>query len=151
MIFSISGLKAQEFREVQFDEVHSLLSLSNDTLYLIDFWATWCKPCVEELAYIDELTELYADRKFKVILISMDFQSQVESKFIPFLEERKLKSTVWYLNEKKFGKFIPKVEKEWSGALPFTLIFRTEDNLKLWHEGIFEKEELYALIEAELK
>ena len=42
-------------------------------VYLIDFWATWCKPCIKELPAFEELNARYQDKGLKVVLVSLDF------------------------------------------------------------------------------
>ena len=140
-------LNAQNLKVVKFNEVEKIIQSTSDTIYVINFWATWCKPCMGELPYFEALTQKYKDRKFKVILISMDFKSDLKKRLKPFLEERKLNSEVWYLDETKQNEFMPKVEENWSGAIPFTLIMRGSDTTRFWKEGKWSEEELNKKIE----
>jgi len=132
-------LFAQEYKTVKFEQIHTLMETSNDTLYIVNFWATWCKPCVEELPYFEKAYNNFANEKVKIILVSLDFQHEIETKFKGFLRERNLQNEIWYLDEKKFSKFIPKLDSKWSGALPFTLFFRGTDGLRHGMEGAFEE------------
>lgn len=105
-----------------FDELEPVLKLENDTTYLINFWATWCGPCVKELPYFEEINQRYQGEKFKTILISLDMEKQIESKVIPFLNKKEIKSEVLVLLDGKPHKWIDRVDPSWSGAIPITII-----------------------------
>ena len=91
-----------------------------DDVHVINFWATWCKPCVAELPFFEKLKE----EGIKVTLVSLDMPKLVESKLIPFLKEKNLKSDVVLLDDPDANAWIPKVNKDWSGAIPATLILK---------------------------
>ncbi len=99
------------------------LKRSNDTTYVINFWATWCQPCVEELPNFEKLASQSQDKKIKVILVSLDMKKQVESALIPFIQKNKLQAKVIHLSDPDANAWIPKVSPEWSGALPATVIY----------------------------
>ena len=107
----------------KFSDIEPMFHLDNDTTYIINFWATWCKPCLEELPYLEEINEKYSDEKIKVILCSLDFPKQIESKLLPFVEKKKLNSMVVVLLDGNFNDWIDKVSSEWSGAIPVTYIY----------------------------
>ena len=93
-----------------------------DTTFVVNFWATWCAPCVAELHYFTELDSACANKKVKVILVSLDFKKEISTRLIPFIEKRKIKSEVLYLDETNDNEWIPKVDKDWQGNIPATLI-----------------------------
>lgn len=97
---------------------------NNDTTYVVNFWATWCGPCVKELPYFEQLTEAYKDHKVKVILVSLDFPKKMDRKLLPFLKKRQLKSDVVLLDDPKTNKWIDMVDPSWSGAIPVTLFVK---------------------------
>jgi thiol-disulfide isomerase/thioredoxin len=107
----------------KFSDIEPMFHLDNDTTYIINFWATWCKPCLEELPYLEEVNEKYNDKKLKVILCSLDFPKQIESKLLPFVEKKNLKSTVVVLMDGNFNDWIDKVSPDWTGAIPVTYIY----------------------------
>ena len=136
--------QAQSVLLLKLDELEQRISQNNDTLYIVNFWATWCKPCVEELPYFEKLNSDTTLKNVKVLLVSLDFPSQRDSKVIPFLKRKKLQSEVFILNEKNPNVWIDRVSSEWSGAIPATLfIFK---NKREFHEKEFEQEELYSLV-----
>ena len=67
-----------------FEDLEPLFNRQTDTTYVINFWATWCKPCVEELPYFEQLFAEHKEEKLKVLLVSLDFPRQLESKLVPF-------------------------------------------------------------------
>ena len=112
----------------KFDDLEPVFHFENDTTYVINFWATWCKPCIKELPYFEAVDSLYANQKLKVVLVSLDFPDQIESKLVPFVQEKELKSRVVVLLDGKYNDWIDKVSPQWSGAIPATYIYRNGKN-----------------------
>ena len=119
-----------------FAALEHIFQKENDSTYVINFWATWCKPCIEELPYFEQLNETYKDEKLKIILVSLDFKRQIEKQLMPFLRKHKLKSKVVVLVDPDANSWIDKVESSWSGSIPATLIYNRYDRSFL--EGAFD-------------
>ena len=109
------------------DQFEHWLNLESDTTYVVNFWATWCKPCVAELPYFETLTEQYSDQKVKVVLVSLDFPNQLHKKLVPFVKEHQLKSDVVALFDGAYNDWIDKVNPDWDGAIPVTLIYNSNE------------------------
>ena len=112
-----------------------LQDLSSDTTYVVNFWATWCAPCVKELPYFEELNAKYSKKAFKQILVSLDAPKKMDSKVIPFIEKNDIKSEVVLLADGKYNNWIDQIDPRWSGAIPITLILKGER--KLFYEQEF--------------
>ena len=138
---------AQKVAVIKFPELQKRLARLTDTTYVVNFWATWCGPCVKELPNFEQLRAANAGRKVKVLLVSLDYASQLDKKVKPFVKQRGLKSEVLLLNEPDPNEWIDKVDAKWSGALPFTLIF----NNKIKQRVSFERELSAAELSATLK
>ncbi len=73
-ILNFIFLFQQPVHEVTLEQLQEkVIRPANDTLYVVNFWATWCKPCVAELPYFEEAGEKYKSEKIKVLLVSLDF------------------------------------------------------------------------------
>ncbi|MBK9290145.1 MAG: TlpA family protein disulfide reductase [Bacteroidetes bacterium] len=123
-----------------FEAFEPLLRQQNDTVYVVNFWATWCAPCVKELPDFERLNQKYHRNKFRMILVSLDFNRQKESRLLPFVEQHKLKAEVIHLNAPDANAWIAKVNPDWSGAIPATLIYK--GNRQVFREGSYTFEEL---------
>lgn len=128
-----------------FDEIAPLFEQQSDTTYVINFWATWCKPCVEELPYFEKLVKEYQGKKVQVILVSLDFEKQLESKLLPFLNEQNLNSELAVLADGKYNNWIDKVDPDWGGAIPATVIYNAK-NRKFFGEQFVDFNELNELV-----
>lgn len=106
-----------------FENFKPFLNFNDDTIYVINFWATWCKPCVEELPAFSELHEKYQDKNVKIILVSLDFPTKIKEQLIPFIKIKNLKPEVILLDDPDQNTWIPQVSEKWSGAIPATLIY----------------------------
>jgi len=145
-LFLMAPAHAQEVEEVNFDQLYPVLHKNNDTTYVINFWATWCKPCVEEMPHFLEVAQEMKDEKVKFVFVSLDFPGQKESRLLPFIEKYEIREQVILLNDPNSNEWINKVDAGWSGAIPATLVYR--DNNRSFHESSISKKELITIIKS---
>ena len=137
---------AQNARIIKLDELEMLLNHKSDTTYVINFWATWCKPCIKELPHFDNLTATFPGSKLKVVLVSLDFKRQFETGLIPYLTKNNIKSEVLLIDEPDYNQWIDKVDKSWSGAIPATLIINSKTGVRKFYEREFTLEEINSTV-----
>ncbi|MCB0442848.1 MAG: redoxin domain-containing protein [Flavobacterium sp.] len=131
---------------LNFDELEQrYLQKNNDSIYIINFWATWCKPCIKELPAFEKLASDYSDKKVKLLLVSLDFPDKLESQVIPFIKKNNIQSEVVLLDDADANSWIPKVSPQWSGAIPATVIYKKEDR------KFYEQSFTFEVLETELK
>ena len=117
-------------------QLQNRIDAGGDTLYMINFWATWCKPCVEELPLFETFQAKNQAKKVKVLLVSLDFKSQIERRLIPFIQEQKLRSEVLVLADPNYNTWIAQVNDRWDGAIPATLI--TQNGKRYFEQKTFK-------------
>jgi len=140
-------LSAQKISIIKITDLEKRLNNDSDTTYIVNFWATWCAPCVKELPDFDSISKMYPSEKMKVILVSMDFKEDLEGKVLPFYKKKKLVSEVYILDELNGNYFIPKVSEAWTGAIPATLI----QNNKKKYKAFYEKKLNYDFLKSEIE
>ncbi len=140
--FSLSAFSQQNnaIKVKNFEQLKPLLHQQNDTVYVVNFWATWCAPCIKEVPYFEQIAKKYKNEKVKVLMVSMDFPKQLESRLIPFIEKQQMKNEVILLDDPRQNDWIPQVDEEWTGALPATLIYKQSD--RKFYQKEFTLEEL---------
>jgi len=144
LLLTISAsANAQQVPLIHLAELQKLMDTPSDEVRVINFWATWCAPCIKELPLFEKVN---LDRKdAKVTLVSMDIDLDPNpEKVYKFVSRKKLQSQVVILNERNPNEWIDKIEKEWSGALPATLLINTKNGKRKFvekelHEGDLEK------------
>ena len=141
LLFSCNEKSKDTIEVVDFDGLYSKIDLSVDKTYVINFWATWCAPCVKELPYFEEVNKQSEDKNTEVILVSLDFPSQIKTKLKPYLKKNNIKSKVILLDDSKMNAWVPKVSEQWDGGIPATLIVNSS-NYNFYPKP-FEKEELF--------
>jgi len=130
-----------------YKKVFEKFETSNDTLYVVNFWATWCQPCVEELPDFMKINEEYkTDKKFKMILVSLDRAADFETKVKDYINKNNIKPDVYVLSDnKRMNEWIPGINKTWSGAIPATALYRNKQQL-FFTEGKISYEDLKNII-----
>lgn len=109
---------------IKIDQLNTRLENGKDTIYIINFWATWCVPCVKEIPNFEKLNEQYKSEKLKILLICVDFKSQLNTSVIPFIKKRNLRNEVFLLDEKDQQEYINRIDTSWSGSIPATLFVK---------------------------
>ena len=133
LFFLSFSAKAQDLITFQnFDELNAYIQNNSDKPLVVNFWATWCAPCVKELPYFQKLHQ--ENPNIKVVTVSLDFEKQVESKLKPFLKKKNYSFVTTYMADKKFNNWISKVDENWSGAIPATWIING-------NKGVFVEQE----------
>ena len=97
------------------------------------------------MPYFEQLHQNYANKKVKVILVSLDFSRQLESKLLPFIADRKLQPEVIALTDSKYNEWIDKISPEWSGAIPITIV-RKGNERRLVLEEMPDYESLESIV-----
>jgi thiol-disulfide isomerase/thioredoxin len=141
MLYSLTGFA--QVKRISLPQLNRRIS-NADTVYIVNFWATWCAPCVAELPYFDKLQATYRSRPLKVLLISMDFESKYSS-VKAFAAKRQFKCEVFLATRKSDQELIDGVDKNWSGALPGTLIVNAKRGIRQFQEREFTYDELEKL------
>tara|TARA_R110002049_G_scaffold3795_5_gene27590 strand:- start:67913 stop:68464 length:552 start_codon:yes stop_codon:yes gene_type:complete len=134
-----------ELEVFDFNGLEKLLNQKDGKVYVINFWATWCAPCVKELPYFEKLNTEYKGKNVEVILVSLDFPHVYDSKLKPFIRDKKIASKVVALDDADMNTWIPKVDETWSGSIPATVIYKNDER------RFFEKSFTYEALEAEIK
>ncbi|WP_400077313.1 redoxin domain-containing protein [Winogradskyella sp. R77965] len=128
-----------------YDGIEPLINIKDDKIHVVNFWATWCAPCVKELPYFEAIHQNYKDKNVEVLLVSLDFPRDYDKKLKPFMKTQNIQSKVVALDDTNMNRWLPMVSEDWSGALPATIIYSGEK--RQFYEKSFTKEEL----ESELK
>ena len=143
-LLSFAPAFAQDVEVIKMADLDKLLKKPKDGVVVINFWATWCRPCIEELPYFSKAQQEYADKGVKMYFVSLDDVEILESKVKPFVKKKGLQGTVLLLDETDMNAFVNRVDPQWSGAIPATLIMSGKQRRLI--EGKMEPQELKALL-----
>ena len=139
---AFTNANAQKPAVYKINDLLKRIHNNSDTIYIINFWATWCKPCVAELPEFEKIHKEFKNSKMKVLLVSMDFVEERDKKLKVFLAKNKYTCEVILLDEINGNDFINKISEQWSGAIPATYIVRTK-----WKDQFFEGKMTYEMLE----
>jgi thiol-disulfide isomerase/thioredoxin len=131
-----------KFKIIQQTDVSKIIEKNKKDIKIINFWATWCVPCVKELPIFEKIN----NENIQVHLISLDFKNNYETKITNMIEKKNLKSNVYWLNESDLNSFYPKINANWKGSIPATLIVFPNGKTK-FHQGSLDEESLNKLLE----
>jgi thiol-disulfide isomerase/thioredoxin len=111
---------SQAIKKVKVTEVEEYVKNSDHPIVL-NCWATWCAPCIEEIPYFMETVKKYSDQKVELLLVSLDFATSYPNKIQELIKRKKFDATFFWLNETNADYFCPKIDPKWDGTLPSTL------------------------------
>ena len=119
----------------------------SDSILVINFWATFCKPCNEEIPYFQTIVDKYKNQKVKLLLVSLDIKDEYPNQIAAFAKKNNYINQIVWLNETNADYFCPKVDKAWMGGIPSTLIINPQTGYRKFFEQQLKPEQF----ESELK
>lgn len=128
------------------DQIIAMAS-AKDTVFIINFWATWCAPCVAELPEFNALQQRYAGKPVKIIMVSLDFKEDYPMKLAGFVQRKRLQPEVVWLTDTDPNVFIPKIENSWQGSIPATIVVSTGKQFKKFIEGSVTEKEIKNIVD----
>ncbi|MCI0338300.1 MAG: redoxin domain-containing protein [Acidobacteria bacterium] len=118
---------------------------------VINFWATWCGPCVAEFPELVAIDSKYRDKGVKMVAISADEVADIKSKVIPFVKEQKAMFNILVQDTEDPEEMMAVVDKNWQGTLPATFVYDKQGNLAYTRYGVIDRDLLLEAIEKALK
>jgi thiol-disulfide isomerase/thioredoxin len=116
---------AQHVPVLKYNTLQKLWDRPSDTVYVVNFWATWCKPCVEELPGFYKVNDEFSGKPFKMILVSLDFPQHINTRVIPFIKKNNIKAQVVLLDDDD-NVWINQLNPAWDGSIPVTLVIKNK-------------------------
>lgn len=133
-------ISAQEIKKIKITDLEKTIAESKKPL-IVNFWATFCIPCIEEIPYFQEEVKNHAADSVQLILVSLDLSDDY-SKIAPFAKRRKFTAPIVWLNETNADYFCPKVDPQWSGAIPSSLFINNKNGYRKFYEEQLSHEKL---------
>jgi thiol-disulfide isomerase/thioredoxin len=141
-ICCISFAQAQKKSVAKWGDVQKLLSSTNDTTYVINFWATWCTPCVKEYPAFQALAAKHKDEKVRVVMLSLDFLKEYDKTFAPYMAKHPINGSAYLFDEPDYNSWINKIDKDWQGEIPVTVIVNGSKHVRAFLPHDFTTESL---------
>ena len=138
--------RSQTVKKVKIGEIEDLIRNADYPL-VVSFWATWCRPCIHEIPYLQETVEKYSDRNVELVLVSLDFKESFPSVIESFVRKNGYKASFFWLNETNADQFCPKIDPKWDGSIPATLFV----NNKTGYRKFYDRQLTPLQVEAEIK
>ena len=137
-------VNSQSIPKWKIGDLENYIKKSNSPV-IINFWATFCKPCIEEIPYFHKMVKEYEKQEVKLLLVSLDMPEQFP-KIRSFAVKRKYTAPIVWLDETDADYFCPKVDVGWSCTIPSTLFI----NNKTGYRNFFEDQISIKQLEKEI-
>ena len=135
-LFFFGQLKAQTIQKWKIEDVVNSFSQKTDSVYVVNFWATFCRPCLDEMPNLIAVTDKYKAQKVSLLFVSLDLPSYYPDKIAAFAIKNNVHNKMVWLDEDDAGHFGPPIDKSWIGDMPATIFV----NAKTGYKAFFQEE-----------
>ena len=140
LFFALGTAAGQDIAKLKITDIEKYIANGNGDILVINFWATFCKPCVAEIPFFISTVEKYKSNRVKLMLVSLDMPSYYPARITSFAKKHKFKSNIVWLDESNADYFCPKIDSAWSGSIPATLIINTATGYRKFAEEEMTRE-----------
>jgi thiol-disulfide isomerase/thioredoxin len=150
LVFAYANANAQFIPKWKLNDLKTAISKTEKPT-IFNFWATFCKPCVAEIPYFQQLVKKYEKEGVELVLISLDLSEAYPKQISSFATKYKFTSPIKFLAETNADLFCPAVDESWSGAIPASLFVNNKTGYRKFFEEQLSKEKLEKEIKAMIK
>lgn len=145
--FAISSLCAQEVKTVKYEQMVEVIEQKGERLTIVNFWATWCGPCIEEIPHFVDVFNRYKESaNLDIVFVSLDRATGIDE-VEAFVKSHNMPGELLLLDDvRRFNEWIPKVHPDWEGGLPATGFYRDGELLE-FQPNMLSEEALVYIIE----
>ena len=137
---------APAIQKIKITDLESYIATSDHPL-IINFWATFCEPCVKEIPYFQSAVARYKDQRVELVLVSLDLPDYYPDRIASFAQKRDFKARILWLNETNADYFCPKVDPRWTGGIPCSLFINNNTH----YRRFFDRQLTEGQVEPEIK
>jgi thiol-disulfide isomerase/thioredoxin len=134
-------IQAQDIAVVKIEELRKIYMRPGDTTYVVNFFATWCGPCIQEMPVLNKFGADHKASNIRLIFVSLD-NSRYLKKLPSFVRKLKLTAPVYLLNESSDFSWLPEIDKRWQGSIPATMVVNSTRHVKAFFETPLEEGQL---------
>ncbi|MFY7899853.1 MAG: TlpA disulfide reductase family protein [Chitinophagaceae bacterium] len=146
VLYSLQA-QSQTIKKVKITDVIKMADTATTPL-IINFWASWCKPCVQELPWFEKTVAEYQSKGVKLVLVSLDFAEDYPKGIAEFAKKKGYTSQIVWLNETDANMFCPKIDKTWEGTIPVTLMVNNAKKYRAFYNQQLPEGQLKMAIKA---
>ncbi len=146
IFINIDIFSQKKAKLVSFSEIEKMVNSGDGNIYIINFWATWCAPCLAELPDFQKFFENNQQKNVKLLLVSLDFPNEI-NKVESFIKKKNLRPPVFLISNTDQNAFINTVSKSWEGTIPATWFVNTKNHKKLLIEKPLNQIEINEYLE----
>jgi thiol-disulfide isomerase/thioredoxin len=140
LVLFAATARAQPIPAVSMPQLAQYIA-GSDSVLVVNFWATFCKPCIEEIPFMQRIVQRYAKQKVKLLLVSLDSKQYYPVRLRQSVKKYRFTAPVWWLNETDADYFCPQIDPKWSGAIPATLMVNKARGERRFYEKPFTAKE----------
>lgn len=139
-LFLAPAAFSQDIKKMKITDLVQLIDTSSVPL-VVNFWATWCQPCIREIPWFEKAVAEYKEKGVKLLLVSLDFADDYKNKSIHrFVKKTAYQSQVIWLDETNADKFCPPIDSAWGGSIPATLMVNNRKSYRQFFEHQIKEE-----------
>lgn len=148
MLLSAGMVFAQRsIPSLKIDDLEKLVQ-SGDSAYVVNLWATWCAPCIQEIPAFEKQAKALKGKPVKFIFVSLDMSDAYPGDIQSFAKRRNMRSSIVWLNEPNANSFASRIDPRWKGSIPCTIFINPKKGYRKFVEGQMSKEALQKEVDA---
>jgi thiol-disulfide isomerase/thioredoxin len=146
-VIDFNPASGQELKFIKEADLEEIINNPDNKLHVINFWASWCPPCVKEMPVFQDAALSYNATEIKFIMVSLDYPDKMDSQLIPFLKKHNISLNVYLMMDTDYLKWADKVDPAFQGNIPATLFINNARRIRYFHLGEITGPELKSIIE----